>query len=100
MRIYLKLLLIIALACPSLAWLPSTAKIMAEFPHREVRWAAPLLAEIRSLSSGVLGSELDELLTAGNLQEIIWRLREEGGGGQSGQCGGNAAAASGKQHGA
>ena len=78
MHTYLKLLLILLIATLSSAWLPTTAKVIALLPRSESRLAQTLVQEIRLISGDVLGDELDELLAASNVQEIIWRLQERG----------------------
>ena len=61
-----------------LGWLPSTAQIVNSQPVRESRLSKSLVQPIRTLSGKVLGTELDALLAVSNVQEIIWRLQEEG----------------------
>ena len=78
MRICLKLLLIIVIIPLLLDWLPSIAQTVGSSLVRESHLSRPLVQKIRSLSGKVLGTELDELLAVSNVQEIIWRLREEG----------------------
>ncbi len=78
MRIYLKLLPILLLAFLSVAWLPTTAKVIASLPRSEGQLAPILVEKIRAISEEVLGDELEELLAVSNVQEIIWRLQEQG----------------------
>lgn len=78
MRIYLKLLPILLIATLSAAWIPTSAKVVALSPRSDNRLAQTLVQEIRLISGNVLGSELDELLAVGNVQEIIWSLHEQG----------------------
>ena len=78
MRIYLKLLPILLLASLSVAWLPTTAKVIALLRPSEGRLAPLLVEKIRAVSGDVLGDELEELLEVSNVQEIIWRLQEQG----------------------
>ena len=78
MRIYLKLLPILLIASLSAAWLPTTAKVIALLRPSEGRLAPLLVEKIRAVSGDVLGDELEELLEMSNVQEIIWRLQEQG----------------------
>ncbi len=78
MRIYLKLLPILLLASLSVAWLPTTAKVIALLRPSEGRLAPLLVEKIRAVSGDVLDDELEELLEVSNVQEIIWRLQEQG----------------------
>ena len=78
MRIYLKLLPILLLAFLLVAWLPTTAKVIASLPRSEGQLAPILVEKIRAISGEVLGDELEELLAVSNVQEIIWRLQEQG----------------------
>ena len=78
MRIYTKLLIIISCTPLLLGWLPTTAQVTNSYPVRENHLSKPLVQKIRSISGKVLGTELDALLAVSNVQEIIWRLGEEG----------------------
>ena len=78
MRIYIQLLTIVSLTSLLLGWLPTTSQIINSYPVRESHLSQPLQQKIKTLSSKVLGTELDELLAVSNVQEIVWRLQEEG----------------------
>ena len=78
MRIYLKLLPILLIATLSAAWIPTTKKVVALSPRSDSRLAQELVREIKFIGGNVLGSELDELLAVGNVQEIIWNLHDRG----------------------
>ena len=73
----MKTYFLVVLIMPMLvAWLPTTAEIVASRPVQAPRFAPQLVQQIKDISGNVLGIELEKLLVAGNLQEIIWRLQE------------------------
>ena len=59
-----------------LAWLPTSAVIHAKRLLPKSKLSQELVEKIQTISGSVLAEESKYLLSLGNLQEIIWRLRE------------------------